>query len=85
MNKLVPFSGPSGTDLGDLHVETDEDSLVLSGSVEIRRDKEGLRRIRTLLQILGDAEASLSGSGDLPEQSPEPQPASGPKVRNPFE
>lgn len=71
MSELEPFGPAAGTDLGDLHLETDPDEFVISGSLSIRRDPQGLRDVRRLKAILRAAEEVISASpsetsGDLP-------------------
>lgn len=82
MDKLRPFSSPSATTIDGLSIETDEDALVLSGSIEIRRDAEGLERLDRILDVLGRAATALR-SQDLPQEAPGRRPA-GPTIANPF-
>lgn len=82
MTRLVPFGIAAGTSIDGLDVETDEDSLVLHGSLGITRDKAGLERLRRLSSILDDARAILEAS-ELPDEAasiPE-----GPIGPNPFD
>ncbi len=79
---LHPFANAAGTSIADLEIETDEDVLVLSGTLRIERDRESLDRLRRLSAVLTEAIASLEGS-DLPDRV---QPiAPGPLGPNPFE
>lgn len=81
MTELKPFSKASSTTMGDLTVETDEDSLVLSGSIELKRDKESRRRIGRLLTMLQSAADDLDAD-ELPDTAPTDEGTA--TVANPF-
>lgn len=81
MRDVVPFSRAAGSSIGDLEIETDEDSLVLSGTLTIGRDRKGLETARRLKDLLTAAVADLEKE-DLPDRVP---PARrGGTVPNPF-
>jgi len=82
MKKMIPFGPASATTIDDLTIETDEDSLVISGSIEFERDKDGLNRLERLQSIVQDAIAALKAE-DLPEKAEGPLP-DGPNIPNPF-
>ena len=69
MTRLDPFGDAAGTDIGDLHVETDADELVISGSLSIRRDERGLLDVRRLRAILEAAEAAIASSPAAPPET----------------
>lgn len=88
MKELVPFAVASSTDItgghGDavLTVETDQDSLVLSGSAEFRKDAEGRAGLLRLAAIISRALEEIG-------ENPKPATAEDTKlpahtVPNPF-
>lgn len=78
---IEPFGPASGTHVEDLEIETDEDSLVVSGTLTIRRDRQGLERARMLARVMSDAVRMLEGQ-DLPDVAPSIAP--GRPGPNPF-
>jgi hypothetical protein len=64
MSGLRPYGPASGTDIGDLYVETDEDQLFLSGSLSLPNDPASLPDLRRLIAILVEAERSLAAPID---------------------
>ena len=82
MSPMKPFQEAASTSIGDLVIETDEDVLSISGSLDIHRDAEGLKSLEAVISVLQAATARLKGE-NLPEKADGPRPA-GPRIRNPF-
>lgn len=82
MKTLTPFGPAASTTIAGLVFETDEDSLVLSGSMELRRDRSSLKDLERAADVLNAAIAILRAQ-DLPEEAEAARP-SGPKIDNPF-
>ncbi len=69
--------------VGDLKVENRLERVSLYGSLDLTRDKAGLRLARELHAVLGAVVAALERGGDaLPDAVPAPQ--AGETVKNPF-
>jgi hypothetical protein len=83
MTKLTPFGDDAASiTIGELTVENGTERLALYGSLDITRDKAGLKHALALKAIIDQAVTTLSADPALPEQQP---PADKPKaVRNPF-
>lgn len=83
MTKFTPFADDAGSiAIEKLTIENGTDSLALYGSLDITRDRAGLRHAMALKAIIDEAVQVLSADKALPEQRP---PAVKPKtVRNPF-
>jgi hypothetical protein len=81
---LEPFADEATTlRLGDLTVENRLDRVSLYGSLDLTRDRAGLRRARELQSLLGKVVAALEREGEaLPEAVPVGQGTD--SVRNPF-
>lgn len=82
---IDPFADEtSAFQVGDLNLENRLDRVSLYGSLDLTRDKAGLRLARELHTILGAVVAALQREGDaLPEAV---QAAQGEDtVKNPFE
>lgn len=84
MPRFNPFEDESAAlTVGDLSVENRTDRVSVYGSLDITRDREGLRRARLLKGVLADIEAALAAEGDaLPEAVEPPQAVV--KANNPF-
>jgi hypothetical protein len=83
MTKFTPFADDvASVTIGELTVENGTERLAVYGSLDITRDKAGLRHALALKAIIDQAVATLSADPGLPEQQPR---ADKPKtVRNPF-
>jgi hypothetical protein len=83
MTKLTPFADDAASvSIETLTIENGTTRLALYGSLEITRDKAGLRRAQALKAILDQAVQVLSADPGLPEhQAPVDKPKT---VRNPF-
>jgi len=83
MMKLTPFADDAASvSIETLTIENGTTRLALYGSLEITRDRAGLRRAQALKAILDQAVERLSTDPGLPEHQ---APADKPKtVPNPF-
>lgn len=82
MTTMKPFQEAASTSIGDLVIETDEDVLSISGSIDVRRDVQGLESLEAVISVLQAAAEKLR-SEELPAKADGPLPP-GPKIRNPF-
>lgn len=82
MTPMKPFQEAASAAIGGLVIETDEDVLSISGSIDIHKDVEGLKSLEAVISILQTAADRLRGE-DLPVKADGPRPA-GPRIRNPF-
>ena len=86
MTKLKPFADDEAAQtIGELTVENGTERVVIYGSLEVTRDKAGLKRAKTLKAVLDGLVQALEAEKNLPERmaSPEPEPTQ--QVKNPFE
>jgi hypothetical protein len=83
MTKLTPFADDAASiAIETLTIENGTEKLSLYGSLDITRDKVGLRSALALKAILDQTVQALTTDPSLPERQP---PADKPKtVRNPF-
>jgi hypothetical protein len=83
MTKFTPFADDAASvSLGTLTVENGTERVALYGSLDITRDKAGLRQALALQAIIDQVVQALSADPALPERQPA---ADKPKtVRNPF-
>lgn len=58
--------------------------VVISGALEIGRDKRGLKAARALKQAVDDIVAVLEGEKALPDESKDEPPAAPGRTDNPF-
>ncbi|MFY9292574.1 MAG: hypothetical protein WAP03_18050 [Methylorubrum rhodinum] len=80
---FTPFSDDSSVrTIADLSFENGTARIALHGSLDITRDRDGLRRVRDLKATLDAIVTALEGE-DLPEQVAE-EPEAAEKVQNPF-
>lgn len=80
-----PYHPDQEVIIGDLTVQSNEDSIVLFGQASWRRDQHSLRQLRALLATLAAVESALANTPNLPETAPDNDPPlSGPAVSNPF-
>ncbi len=79
-----PFADEAAAlQIGGLTAENRLDRVSLWGSLELTRDRAGLRRARELRGLLEAVVAALEGEGEpLPERIAPPAPPS--TVKNPF-
>lgn len=81
MDKFKSYGKDASTTIEGLTVETDSTVLTIYGSLDIRKDKEGLQAISRLKKIVMEAEASLLKERDLPDKVDLPE---GSSIKNPF-
>jgi len=80
---MKPFQDDKGSmSIGDLTAENGAAVVALSGSVEITRDKVGLKRAKALKELADALVAQLEGA-DLPEKA-DPAVEHNDEVANPF-
>jgi hypothetical protein len=83
MTTFTPFADDAASAaIGQLTIENGTERLALYGSLDITRDKVGLRHAQALKAIIDHAVQALAADPALPERQP---PVDKPKtVRNPF-
>jgi hypothetical protein len=82
MTTIKPFDNEEeSVTIGDLSIENRLDRVELYGSLQITKDKTGLRLAQELRQLLDAAVKSLQAQKDLPEHVSITPPD---KVKNPF-
>jgi hypothetical protein len=82
MTTITPFKNEEeSVTIGDLTIESRLDRIELYGSVQITKDKAGLRLAQELRQLLDATVKALEAEKDLPEQVALTPPDS---VKNPF-
>jgi hypothetical protein len=82
MTTITPFKNEEeSVTIGDLTIENRLDRIELYGSVQITKDKAGLRLAQELRQLLDATVKALEAEKDLPEQVALTPPDS---VKNPF-
>jgi hypothetical protein len=83
MSQFKPFADDSQSQsIGDLTVENGTDRVSIYGSVDLTRDKAGLKRARALKAILDEAVRILDEQPDLPDEIASAEPTVA--VKNPF-
>ena len=81
MSKLVPFQNESDSlTIDDLTIENRLDRVSIYGSLQITRDKQGLKHAQALKAMLDSVVTLLKGA-DLPDHIPA---AAAEKTDNPF-
>lgn len=81
---MKPFADDSATtSIGDLSAENGTSAVKLSGSLEITRDKVGLKRARAL-KALADGICHELEAADLPERAAQETRSASEDVENPF-
>lgn len=79
-----PFAEEAGVlTLAGFSVENGTQRVSLHGSLDLTRDRAGLKRAQALKSILVAVVAALEAEADLPEALPD-EPEAGKPVRNPF-
>ena len=83
MTKLTPYADDaSSISIGELTIENGTDRVALYGSLELTRDKQGLRNAQAMKALLDQTVEHLQAEKNLPEAIPAPSAPK--KVRNPF-
>jgi hypothetical protein len=83
MKTIKPFANESESiGIGELTVENRTDRVSLYGSLDLTRDKEGLRHARDLRALLDWFIGALEAATALPDKIAAPEPPE--TVKNPF-
>ncbi|HEV2542385.1 MAG TPA: hypothetical protein VGU70_06445 [Methylobacterium sp.] len=78
-----PFAEDAGVQtFAGFSIENGTQRIALHGSLDLTRDRDGLRRAKALKSLLDAVVATLEAE-DLPESVPE-EPQAAVPVRNPF-
>ncbi len=84
MADFTPFADDSAAlTIGDFNAENHPDKVVLFGTLDITRDKEGLAKAKALASLLRATVAALKADKALPDRI-EQAPARVETTRNPF-
>jgi hypothetical protein len=83
MKKFQPFSDDSASlSIGEFTVENGTDKVSLYGSLDLTRDKNGLKQAKALKVAVDSIVKALEQDKELPDESgPIESP---PQVKNPF-
>jgi hypothetical protein len=83
MTTIKPYANERDSlGIGDLTVENRTDQVSIYGSIDLTRDKEGLRHARALRALMDAVITALESEKDLPDKiAPPEQPE---EVKNPF-
>ena len=83
MATLTPFADDAAAmSIGELKIENGQDRIAVYGSLDLTRDKAGLKRARDLKALLDEVIGVLETDKALPERiAPPEKPAT---VKNPF-
>ena len=66
---IKPFlDNESAAAIGDLSVENSTIAVMISGNLEVTRDKTGLKRARALKQLADAMVEQLEADGELPDK-----------------
>jgi len=83
MTKFQPFSDDTASlSINDLTVENGTDKVAIYGSLDLTRDKEGLKKARALKGLVDSVVKALAQDKDLPDKAPQDEPTQ--QVKNPF-
>lgn len=83
MKTIDPFANESDSvGIADLTVENRTDRVSLYGSLDLTRDKEGLKNARALRDLLDRVVKTLEADKALPDRVPPPKATD--SVDNPF-
>ena len=81
--KFQPFADDAQSlGLGHLTIENGTDKVSIYGSIDVTRDKAGLKKARELKAVLDAMVRFLSQDKALPEEAPAPETPQ--QVKNPF-
>lgn len=81
---IKPFQdNETAASIGDLSIENSTSVVMISGNLEVARDKAGLKRARTLKQLVDAVVAQLEADGNLPDEVGAAKGAAD-EVDNPF-
>ena len=83
MPTFDPYADDAASlDIGELTLENGRDRIAVYGSLDLTRDKAGLKRARALKAVLDAVVGHLEAAHDLPDTVPEPDAPT--SVANPF-
>jgi hypothetical protein len=83
MSQFEPFANDSQSQpIGDLTIENGTDKVSIFGSLDLTRDKAGLKQARALKAIVDVAVRILEQQRDLPDNVAAAEPTV--TVKNPF-
>jgi hypothetical protein len=83
MTKFQPFSDDSASlGIGDLTAENGTEKIALYGSLDLTRDKDGLKKARALKLLVDSVVKALEQDKSLPEKIGAPEAPQ--QVKNPF-
>jgi len=82
MPKFQPFTDDSASlSLGDLTVENGTNKVAIYGSLDLTKDKEGLKQARALKALVDAVVKALSQEQSLPDKMEADEPTQ--QVKNP--
>lgn len=83
---IKPFADDASTStIGDLAIENGTAAVVVSGSLEVTRDKAGLKRAHELKRLADELVTQLEAEGDLPDRvERKTEPDGSGEIANPF-
>jgi hypothetical protein len=83
MKTIKPYANESDSvGIADLTVENRTDRVSVYGSIDLTRDKQGLKHARDLRDLLDRVVKALETEKDLPDRVPPPEATD--SVENPF-
>lgn len=83
MKKITPFANEADSvGIGDLTIENRTDRVSVYGSIDLTRDRQGLKHARDLRDLMDRIVTALEGEKDLPDHVAPPEAPD--KVDNPF-
>jgi len=84
VKKITPFANEADSvGIGDLTIENQTDQVSIYGSLDLTRDKRGLKNARALKELVDNVVRVLEADKTLLDKLPPPK-APG-RVKNPFE
>lgn len=84
MKIMTPFANEAESmQIGGLTMENRTDRISVYGSLDLTRDKQGLKNARKLKQLLDQIVTALERDKSLPDKIAPPKPPE--QVKNPFE
>lgn len=82
---MKPFADDSASNsIGDLTAENGKVAVTISGSLELTRDKVGLKRAKAFKALADSVVSELEAADDLPDKVEVPKAATTGEVANPF-
>lgn len=83
MTKFQPFADDSASlSIDELTIENGTGKIAVYGSLDVTRDKEGLKKARALKAVVDGMVKALEQNKALPNQSGPDEPPQ--QVKNPF-